>query len=368
MKAADIVTQLRILLPQLTDLFTDNVGVLSITRAGIVLTVQCDADHGFLVGNAVAIAGATTIITAASLTRAGEVGTIVTDADHDLTNPIAETITISGANESEFTGTFAVINVDNRRTIQFEMVDAGPTTATGAPVLENAESQLRQYNGTYRVETVPTPSSFTIEQQDTDLLDPIGNITAGGNPRISSGVNPQRMVAAYTEKEVDEYWLFVGLEDVTASKSRAVRSDAIDNLTAGDNFRQQIIQPFSLYLFVPSQDQLSAADARDQAEELFRPLCQSVLASKFDSGLSREKLGAVQFVLHGTFQENSAVYVHGYNFQQVVDLYEQDTVGPDLDVAFRNLLFSSTPELPGLATNDVPTLDIDLNLDDVPLP
>lgn len=93
-----------------------------------------------------------------------------------------------------------------------------------------------------------------------------------------------------------------------------------------------------------------------------------MLAAKFDSNLFVGKQGAVQFVLHGTFSENPAVYVHGYNFQQVVDLYEEDTVGPDLDVAFRNVAFSSTPKLPGVSTEDAPTLDIDLNLDDVPLP
>lgn len=367
MKAADIVNQLHVLIPQVTDFFTENTSVTGITRAGTVLTVTCAVNHGLIIGDIAAITGATTVITAASLTRSGVMGTIVTALDHDLTNGIASTITISGATESEFNRTFTVINVDNRTTIRFEMVDAGPTTATGTPVLEDAESALRQINKTYNVETVPSPTVFTIEQSDTDMEDPIGTIILRGKPRISAGVNPQRMVEAYTEQEVDDYWLFVSLEDVPASKSRSVKSDAIDNLTSGDNFRQQIIQSFSLYVFIPSQEDLSDADARDQAEDLFRPLCQSVLASRFDSGLHVGKKGACQFVIHGTFSTNSAVYVHAYNFQQVVDLYEQDTVGPDLDVAFRNLSFTLTPGFPGPATPDAPSLTGTLDLDDVPL-
>lgn len=372
MKAADVVAKLAILLPQVTAFFTKNVDALSVTRSGTVVTVQCAEDHELEVGNAVAIAGAVTQIGTSSLTRVAgttpSIGTIVTDADHDLTNKTSPTITISGATEAEFNGTFVRTNIDNRRTITFEMPDSGATTATGSPILENAESQLRQYDGTYQVVEVPTPSSFTVVNSATTMLDPIGAIKVRGKPRISAGVNPARMFDAYTEQNVSDYWMFVWLEDVLASKSRSVRSDAIDNLRPGDNFRQQVIQPFSIVVFIPSQDDLGGADARDQVEDMFRPICQSVLGAKFSSGLHAGNQGAVQFVTHGTFQSDTAVYAHAFSFQQVVDLYEEDTVGPDLDVAFRNLDFEMFPELPGdVETADRPSLTATLDLDDTPL-
>lgn len=365
MRAADVVAQLAVLLPQKSALFTTNTDVLSVTRSGAIVTVQCANDHGLDVGKAVALAGAITQMTISTLTRSGVEGTLVTAADQDLTNRTSPTITISGATEAEFNGTFTLVNVDNRQTIRFTMADSGAVTATGSPVLEDGESALRQYNGTYQVETVPSPSSFTVTQPDTTLLDPIGTITARGKPRISSGVNAIRMVQGYTEQKNRDYWIFVGLEDVNSSKSRSIRSDAQDNLTAGDNFRQQVIQAFTIYVFIPAQDDLSHADARDEAEDLFQPLCQSVLASKFDSGLQVSELGAVMFVRHGTFATDTAVYVHAYEFQQVVDLYEGDTVGPDLDVAFRNLSFSSDPDIPG--SSNTTALTAALDLDDVPL-
>lgn len=365
MKAADIVTQLAVLLPLQTEFFTDNFNATSVTRAGTVVTVVTDAAHGFAVGNAVALSGAVTIITISSLTRAGTVGTLVTATDHDLTNKTSPTITISGAVEVEFNGTFTRTNIDNRRTITFEMADSGPTTATGTPVLENAESALRQYDGTFAVATVPTTTSFTITEPNTTLLDPIGTIRVRGKPRIASGVNPARAVDAYTEQKAGDYWLFVALEDVVASKSRAIGSDAIDNLASPDNYRQQIIQPFSVFVFIPAQADLSDADARDQAEEIFVAISRSLLAKQFDSNLTTPLVGAVIFVTHGTFSTNTAVYVHGYSFQQTVDLYEGDTVGPDLDVAFRNLNFSMDPDLPG-STNTT-ALTATLDLDDVPL-
>lgn len=367
MRASDVVTQLAILLPQLTDLFTRNISVRSLTRSGTTMTADCDDQHGLEVGDAVAIVGAVTQIPITTLTRSGTIGTLVTGADHDLTNAIAPAITISGATEPEFNGTFQRVNVDNRRQVRFVMADAGPATATGSPILEGAESSLRSYDSTYAVESTPTPTTFTFQQPDTTLLDPVGDaIEARAKPRISAGADPDRIRSAYTEKDRNDLWLFAVLDDVTASKSRAVRSDAIDNLQPGNEFRQQIIQPVTLYLFVPAQYQIAAAAARDMAEDLFGPICRSVLGSAFDSGLFVGKEGPLQFSGHGVFSYDTALYVHAYSFQQVVDLYFEDTVGPALDVALRNIDYDSVTQVPD-GTGAGPFLTATINLDDVPL-
>ncbi len=372
MNALDIVKGLAALLPQQTALFTDDVAVVSLVRAGTVITVTTTTDHGLEVGDSVAITGAVTQIPIIDMGRSGTVGTLETGQDHDLTNAVAPTITISGATESEFNGTFTRLNIDTRTKITFTMADSGPTVATGSPILEGAESPLRDYNTTYSVDTVPSTTTFTITQTDTTLLDPIGTITARIKPRISAGVNPDRLMASYTEKSVDELWLFVVLDDVTASKSRNIRSDAVDNIMRGSNFRQQIIQGMTLYLFVPASTEIAAAAARDQAESLFRAICQSVLDTQFDSGLFEQFLGSIQFVAHGAFAYNTSVYVHGYTFQQVVDLYEQDTVGPDLDVAFRDICLIMDWSLPSLQDNNPDsassTADIVLDDGDVSVP
>lgn len=366
MRSSDIVTQLAILLPQVTDKFTDNMDVLRITRSGSVLTVECADDHGWEVGNAVAITGAVTRIAISSLTRSGTIGTLVTSSDHDLNSTkLTPYVTISGATEAEFNGTFLVVSFDNRRTIQFSMADAGAVVATGSPVLENGESALRKYDKTYRIESVPSSSSFTVTESHTTMLDPVGTIQARGKPRVSSAASIDRAIQAYTTQNIDKLWVFVVLENVTASKSRDVRSDAIDNLTPSNNYRQQLIQPFSVYVLIPSQASIAASEARDLAEDLFRPLCRCLLASRFDSQLYVGPLGAVQFEAHGIFAYNTAVYAHVYSFQQVVDLYEQDTVGPDLDVAFRDLSWTMVPDVEGSTHQG--SLVATIDLDSVPL-
>ena len=365
MKAADVVLQLNVLLPQLTNLFTNEVAVTSLSRSGSIMTALCDEKHDLTAGDAVAISGAVTQIVV-TMTRSEAIGTAVSATDHDLTTAIAPTVTFSGATESEFVGTFTVLTIPNRRTITFTMADAGPTTATGSPVIEGAESALRDYNTTYAVLETPTVSSFTFTEPATTLADPspTSTIVARSKPRVSAGISIERCVDAYTAQADGEYWLFVVLADVEASKNRKIGSDAVDNLTHANEFRQQITQPFSVFVFIPVTGELAARLARDQVTDLFPLISRCVLFHKFDSGLTVGAQGAVQFVSHEIFDYNTAVYVHGFNYQQTVDLILEDTVGPDLDVAFRNIDLTLIPQLNGTGTLTASAID----LDDTPLP
>ncbi len=359
MKASDVVTQLRVLLPQLTGVLTDEVSVRSLSRSGTTITATCEDDHGLELGQAVNVSGAVVPIPIDPLTRSGTVGTLVTTSDHDLTNGIAPTVEISGANEAEFNGTFVRTNVDNRRTIKFVMADSGATLATGSPVLLGAESALRDYNSLYEVTEIPSAAKFSFT---SGLADPVGTIVARTNPRIASVVDVEQAVKGYTSKQPGELWLFVALGDVFASKSRANQSDAVSFQGRGAEYRQQVIQPFTVFLFVPVSDSVAGAVGRDEAEDLFRPLCQSLLFSRFGSGLGAEALGTVQFVSHGFYHYNSAVYVHAFAFQQVVDLTDVDTVGPDIDVAFRDIDLTLAFEH---GTEEIAS---SIDLDDEPLP
>ena len=361
MKASDVVTQMALLLPQLTGKFTSDVSVTSLSRSGTVMTAACDEPHLLKPGDAVSIVGAVTPIVVSDLKRTGEVGTLVTAADHDVSSKKAQpNITISGSPTSEFNGSFAVIDAPDRRTIRFSMEDSGPTTgdSTGT-ILEDGESPLRLYNTAYSVLETPTPTTFTFIQPNATIPDPVGTITARTKPRVAQGVDPDRIVALYTEKLAGELWAFVVLEDVPASKSRSIASDAIDNLQPGTFFRQQVIQPFTIYLFVPVSESKSGMAGRDEAEDLFRDVCRSVLFGKFDSGLAVGEQGPVQFVSHGTFRYDTAVYVHAYSFQQVVDLSFEDTVGPDLDVAFRCIDLKLIPQLDGEQFLQNSAIDLD---------
>ncbi len=363
MRALDIVSQLTSSLPLRTNKFTKDVSVFSLTRSGTIITAACNEQHGLKPGDGAVIVGSFVPIVASTLTRSGVVGQVILATRHDLTPTANKFVVLSGSNEPEFNGTFKIIGITDDVTITFEMADSGPVTATGSPILENGESALRQYDGPYEVLEVPSDSSFTFTNSVAGLADPIGTIIARVKPRITAAATVDRIIQVYTEQKTDDFWMFVVLEDVVASKSRQIRSDAIDNLTRSTEFRQQIIQPFSIYILIPTVDSVSGREARDDAEDLFRSICQAILFAQFPSGLFANKLGAVQFVSHGTFNYNSAIYVHAYGFQQVVDLYFEDTVGPDLDVAFRCINLTMTPTIPGGGT-EVETLTATPELDE----
>lgn len=363
MKSADIVAQLAMALPQLSDKFTTDFSVISLTRSGTTVTAQTSTAHGLAPGGQVNIVGARTPLTIGTLTRSGDVGTLVTDSRHDMTEGYSTEAIITGATEAEFNSTFSLLSVPNRKTVTFSMVDSGPTVATGSPLLLNGSSALQQYNGLQNITAVPSADQFQYEITDTTLFSPAtGPITARTEPRIAASVSESRLLDAYTKQPQADLWAFVVLGDVFASKDRNIDSDAVDNIQRNNHYRQQIVQPFTIYVFFPTAQQIAAREARDDAEDLLRPICRALLFKPFDSGLYVGKQGPVQFVGHGLADYNRAYYVHSYDFQQVVDISFEDTVGYDVDVAFRDISVTM-----GVSTgSEVITAEIDL--DDEPLP
>ena len=365
MKAEDIINRLAVYLPTFSDDFTTNFSITSLTRVGTTVTAETDVAHSLAAGKQANIVGAKTPISITTLTRAGVIGTMVTSADHDMTENFSEDAEISGAVEAEFNGTFTILTVPNRRTITFTMADSGATTATGTPLLLNGSPYLKQYNGLKEVATVPSTTSFTYEVTDTTLFSPAaGTIQAKTAPRISGGVSVERIVEGYTEQAPGDNWAFVVLGDVFASKSRKIESDATDNQQRGNEFRQQIIQPFTIIVVMPVAGEIAARAARDDAEVLLRPISRSVLFKAFDSQLFVGAQNPTQFVDHGFTAYTTAVYIHAYNYEATADITFDDTVGYDDDVAFRDIITNMTIDL---GTEEDP-LTANIDLDDTVLP
>lgn len=365
MKASDIINQLALVLPRLSNKFTTNFNVNSLTRSGTTVTATTNLIHGLTVGKQINIVGAKTPIVITSLTRILTVGTMITATDHDFTQGFSTSLELTGAVETEFNGTFVIIGVQNRRTVTFIMIDTGPIIATGSPLLQNGSSFLKQYNGLHNVATIISTTMFTYEITDTALFTPAaGNIEARTEPRISGAVSVDRIIDAYTKQPISEYWLFVVLGDVTASKSRSIETDATDNQQRSNEYRQQIIQPFTVVVMMPVVNEIASRLSRDEAEDIFRDISRSILFKSFDSRLFSGAQNPVQFVDHGFLANNSSVYMHGYNYEATADITFDDTVGYDDDVAFRDITLNQTIEL---GTQKDPLI-ADLDIDNMPLP
>lgn len=365
MRAQDIINQLAVLLPSLVNDFTDQIAVSSLTRAGTTVTVTTSAAHGLVVGAAVNVTGAITPITISSLTRVGIQGTLVTAADHDMTEDADFSVVIEGATESEFNGTFTLLKVLNRRTVTFVMADSGATTATGSPLLLSGSSPLQSYNGLKDVTVVPDTVTFEYEVTDTTLFTPAsGTIVAKTAPRISGAVDIERAFDSYTAQPPAASWLFVVLGDAVANKNKNIDTDATNNLQRGQFQDQRIIQAVSVYLFSPASDEIAARVARDRAQELFGPICQSIVMGKFDSQLSTGSLNPLQMNGHGFQAYTTATYVHRYDFEVTEQLAQADVFEPTDDVAFRDISLRNTL---AVGTQE-DSIDSEIDLDEVILP
>lgn len=362
MLISDVVMQLAAIAPVFTDQFTTNADIVSLTRVGTTVTVETSAAHTFKVGKGVRILGTQTPIAISSFTRVGTIGTIVTDVPHDLTSGQGEQTTVQtqGATEAEFNDTFTISLIPNRSTLIVNIADAGAFAATGSPELINARSVLQQYDGYYEITSLPTTTSFTYETTLTNSDPVVTNAVARSAARVSGTSDINRALEAYTTQEAEELWAFVALDDTVSSKNRRIQSDAVSNTQRGDHFEQQILQNLVIFTITPSSNQIAGRYSRDNAEVLFRSICQSILFKRFDTQLYVGEYNPLQFVEHGTEQYNTAYYVHRYSFQQVAPLQFEDTVGYDESVAFRDMHIDM-----GVSTGTA-ILTADINLDDQP--
>lgn len=374
MKAQDIVNQLSAIIPLYTDGFSNSVGITSISVVGTTAIVTTDSPHGLIENQNVALIGinAPVQIDAASFIRTGSSATFETLQDHDITlseRDIAsggKIIDISGANEAEFNGSFQLIKVVNRRKLIINVVDSGPSIISGSPIVENANGNI--FNGLVPAVNVTT-STFDYELPVAYPIDPV--VTGAAvqiSIRILSVLDIQQYLQdCYTKKGLDEDVLVVQLGDVSQSKKRDEPTDASSSTTGEYAFTPMLIQPFAIYIVMNVTDDLTGSQARDKVEEEYIPaIFKSVLRAKFATGFNYTQYRAT-FTGHGVFAfadvngKNKAIYAHEVTFEQLAQLCKNDMVGPDTNVAMRDVTYNLTTDL---GTGE---LDATIDLDEVPL-
>ena len=349
MIAKDIVLALQARIPFLTDDFTDSVGISSITAAETTATVTTSAVHGLTTGNPVNILNVISPISIASIDRVATVATIVTGEDHDFTlsdrekaKGIDKQVIISGATEAEFNGSFKLLKVTNRRTIEVEVDDSGAVSATGSPVMENGINPAFGYNGFFSV-TVVSTTVFTYELPKALVIDGIVDVNSKAvvSHRIARVASLDRAVLAYTKQNINDDFLFVVVGDVVANKSQNTQTDATYTDVGGDYYRQQLNQQCAVYLAQNATDSVAAGRQRDKAEEIAPLIFKSILLQAFDTGFTVSERSKLTFVSHGFIETGlkPPVNMHEYIFEQNAELYLDDTIGAPDDVAFRDVDF-----------------------------
>lgn len=357
MRPSDIVNQLRILLPRYTRLFDDQLQIDSIAVASGVATITTLKPHGMITGDAVTLSQVESRTPISEVSKDGLVVTITTSLNHDLTENWQEEVTLSGFNSTTYNGTFKLQKVPNRKNFTIQNTEAVPVLS-GLEVLHEVTAE--GVNGMYSV-TVTGDNTFTVTTEAVD-----GNYFGGfvsSFVRVAASATAERAVVQYDEFQDKQLWMFVIPESAEVSKDRSTLSDAVGSIATGQDIRMRLIDPFSLLVFVPTDNEFAAEEALDICRhDLLLPLTKSLFGAKFPSGLSSPMDFKVVMTAHDVFDYTKAYYVHQYTFEAVYDLTECDAVEPTNTRAFRDINY--TQQHGGA---DTLNLTANINLDDEPL-
>jgi len=364
MKAADIINRLKQVVPRHTSLFCDELAVSSLSFSAGVVTCVCSAKHGLTAGYECFISGALTPITINSIVRVGNLATAITNSNHDLTSGFQPSVSLTGADQIEYNGEHDLIDVPNRRTFVFEVAGNPITPATGT--IKTIEDIKAGYNGLHVVANVINDYSFTYVITSTPESPALGTIKMRKGLAIVGDVTLDRFLQSYTKQLLNKFWMVVVMGGSTASKDRFTLSDATSSSTAATvEARIRIVDPFSIYVIVPSSDVLTARDIRDGMENIFAILNKSILFQTFPTGSASETNMCVTFSRHDMEVYDIARYIHRFDYEFVYDLVRDDGADNDDSVAFRDIDLHFNSYLNAKHNELMHTL---VDLDNKPLP
>lgn len=345
MKAQDIVQTLQERLPFYSDAFSTQISLTSLVSLSNVVTVTTTAAHGLVVGDKIHINNAVIPNPIVTLTQVDGVASAETLNKHDLTFD-NQTVTISGAAEAGYNGEKTLLSVlaQSRNDFTFEVDELTVSPDTGSPILEQLLSPRTfkdgtqvGFNGFFTITSVPTTTSFTYSSNLPDVTAIGTPVLIGPSLRIScvarlNGDPLNEILRNYTVQISEagrtgnrDLWAFVYLAGVAVSKSRHINTDNIDTFALGDDPRQRQIEPFSVYVVIPTSNDLSGSIARDISQDLTPVFYLSLVGIKPLSSLTEATWSKIVSTGHDTAFWDGAFYIHQFEFEAVADITLEDT-------------------------------------------
>lgn len=360
MKIADIINQLRGVLPKYTSYFSESVDVSTIIASAGEAIITTATPHGLSDGVNIVLRSVSTETAINAVSKDGLIFTFTTASDHDLTYgwPDHEYISLSGFTDVLWNDEFKLVAVPNRRTFKISSINTLPTLNGNEVLLE-----LRQdgVNGRYSV-VVVDPSTISITGSFIDATYSAGSVST--SQRISGAITEMRALEQYTEQNLNDLWMFVIPSDAVVSRDRNSYSDALSTKSSGVDMRLRLIDGFTVLVIKNTSEDIAALTAVDICRhDLLLPVLRSVNGVKFDSGLSNVGEFKTVFKGHNYVDYNRAYLVYAYDFEISMDLTDDDSVQIEDTSAFRDIHYQQT-----VGGDDTQTLTIaPIDLDEEPL-
>lgn len=361
MKLSEVVSQLQLVLPKFTDLFSNSVDILSIEvlddfefpsefPSGFGgVEIVTDGPHGLVDNQAVTISDVEQNSIIDSVSKDGLVFTFKTILPHDLTfgYPGYETVKLGGFTDPSWNNSFTLLAVTDRNTFKVQSINSLPTLNSDNFLAEN---RIDGVNGRFAVSiSLTDPDRFTIVGSFTSAVYSGGTVKT--SVRIAGTVSIKRSLEQYTEQKASDLWIFVGMNSANTSKDRNAYNDSVASLVSGEDIRIRLIDGFSVFIVKNVKDDIAAVAAMDIARhDLLSPITKSLYGAVFSTGLS--SLGDFKCILtgHNWVEYNRATFVYQYTFEFTTDLTLGDSVDEADTRAFSDINY--TQEIGGDDTTD----------------
>ncbi len=362
MNILDVVHQLRLTLPSLSEDFVDRFSISTVSVSNGLCTVTTVDPHRLRVGELASLSGVAIETPIFSVTKTGLTATVTTSSDHDLTEGFPELEPeLAGFTSAAFNGKIEALTVANRRAFTFQTVEPTPTLNGNEVLLER--QRIGGVNGLHII-TAIGKNTFAFETTAADGNYEAEGATVSGSARVMACATPDRARAIYDEVRdaLDSKAIaFVISDGGATSKDRQSESDAIAARTTGDDLRLKVVNDFTVAVYLPTEKQLAAELALGRfTGSILKAIVSSLFGLKLPSPFVCGGEYKAIFSAHELLDYDGATMVWGYSFQVPADLTIDDAVIEFGSRAFRDL--DITVEVGNAALT---VLDVDL--DDEPL-
>ena len=326
MRVLELEEQLRCFLPLYTPYFCEPLEVVEYTATTTEATVETATPHLLEVGEPVTLNGVEFINPVVSATQVNGVATIEVQYPSNYTYPYSNTITLEGATESEYNGTFDIIDTPTRKYFRITVPVATPATATGD--IQMIEYNSAVYNNMFAVTEVVSPTVFKIAVNGNPFTTTTGTCYPYIATRIAGVISIERGIESYTKQENDDFWLFIAANNATASTSLAINTDFVQEYTTGDFYRSTVEEAFSIYVVTPTVDSINPAEIQDYCRNELKLALIKSLVGFHPADLYYNGYQGVYYQSDEQYEYNTAYYIHKYNFGCTVDITLQDIFVP----------------------------------------
>lgn len=333
MKASTIVEALTNSISKYTTKFSSKISsVISMEAKDDYIFVETAEPHLLNTGNAIVITGA---FRKTPIVSVGD-GLVITKIPHDLTTNWQKTITIEGTKYND--GVYSIIQIPDKFTCEFDQLEITQIEQNIGYMLEDVDYS---FNGEFTVEVIDG-THFKYKNKYNVVGSAGGNPSIYTKPMIAAIAVPEDLSKIYNDETTESRVVgYVHVEPVESDKDRFIEADTSYVNNDGLDYRQRLINRFSLYVVVPTEEDYTAAQAKDDMVDLSTAIFKCLLRKRLPSPYSQGYYSNVTFVEHGSVDYLGAYYVHVFTFECITDLTINDVWTDDPSVAFRTIKANS---------------------------